>query len=117
MILVVAMVAVARKRMLNVLVLGLSVQLCGLDFRPAYAQATAPPKRILALVDSGSTVTAQIIVNSTAFGAGQPGLITPGLAVQSPRKANYLLSLRAEGQFLHHLQLNPELLGPCWSGI
>jgi len=74
----------------------------------AYAQETITKKRVYALVNAQSSVTAQMIVQSTAFGAVQPGTITPGLAEQYPRKANYLLTLRAGGDLHTFLRTNPE---------
>jgi len=74
----------------------------------AHAQDRPPDqKRIYALVRAESGITVQMIVQSTAFGAGQPGMITPGLGEQSPRDANYLLPFRATGDFQAFIRQNP----------
>lgn len=110
LILLLAVTALARRHLLGLMALGLCLQFSDFGSNTVHAaEVPAFPKRILALVDADSPVTAQVIVNSTAFSAGQPGTITPGLAVENPRKANYLLLQRAEGQFLYYLRLNPEL--------
>lgn len=109
-VLALAILTLAGRRLWALVGFGVLLQVSSVASGPVYAgEAATVGKRVLALVDAESPVTAQMIVNSTAFGAGQPGLITPGLSVGNPRKAGFLLSKRAEGQFLSLLQLNPDL--------
>jgi len=99
----------ARSRLLGIFALAVAV---GAVVAPAQVVSAGDtnllPKRVLVLVDKNSTVTAQSIVNSAAFGAGNPGSISPGLSAESPTRANYLLPIRAQGDFQTLLRDNPD---------
>lgn len=106
---IIALLAVARARLVGILSIVVVVGAASAPVdRSTAGEVPSTENRIFLLVDKNSSASAQSIVNSAAFGAGNPGSISPGLGAESPMRANFLLPIRAQGDFQTLLRNNPD---------